>query len=142
MSTESICNIPVKDIKTDDAICFMWATFPNISEALQVMKSWGFYYKTAAFVWIKKNKKSNTLFWGMGAYTRANAEICLIGISKSTKAQQLVKSHAVHQIIESEIKKHSEKPAIVRDKIIKLCGDLPRIGYQYNMDSFTKIYII
>jgi N6-adenosine-specific RNA methylase IME4 len=105
----------------------MWATFPNIDQALEVMKAWGFIYKTAAFVWIKKNKKSNTNFWGMGAYTRANAEVCLLGIRKNTKAGQMVKSHAVHQVIESPIEVHSKKPDIVRARIIELMGDVPRI---------------
>lgn len=127
MSTEEICSLPVREICTDNAICFMWATFPNIGEALKVMKAWGFEYKTAAFVWVKKNKKSWTNFWGMGAYTRANAEVCLLGISKNTKAKQMVKRHDIHQIIEAPIEQHSKKPDIVRDKIVQLLGDLPRI---------------
>jgi N6-adenosine-specific RNA methylase IME4 len=127
MKTEDICNLPIKNIKTDDCICFMWATFPNIDQALKVMKAWGFEYKTAGFVWIKKNKKSNTNFWGMGAYTRANAEVCLLGISKNTKAKQIVKSNNVHQIIENPIEEHSKKPNVTRDKIIQLLGDVPRI---------------
>lgn len=87
MCTEDICRLPIKDIKTGNAICFIWATFPNITEALKVMESWGFVYKTVAFVWVKKNRKTNTNFWGMGAYTRANAEVCLLGVSKQTKAK-------------------------------------------------------
>ena len=127
MTTEDICNLPIKDIKTDDAICFMWATFPNIDQALKVMESWGFTYKTAAFIWVKKNKKTDSYFWGMGAYTRANAEMCLIGISKNTKAMTQVQSHAVHQIIDAPIERHSKKPDIVRDKIVELMGDVPRV---------------
>ena len=127
MTTDDICKLPIMNIKTDDAICFMWATFPNIDQALKVMQEWGFKYKTASFVWVKKNKKSNTNFWGMGAYTRANAEICLIGISKKTKAKQCVKSNAVHQIVESPIEAHSKKPDEVRQRILQLLGDLPRI---------------
>lgn len=127
MSTDEISSLPIENIKTDDAICFLWAVFPNIDQALNVMKSWGFEYKTAAFVWVKKNKKSNTNFWGMGAYTRANAEVCLLGVSKKTKAKQMVISHSVHQIIESKIEKHSKKPDVVREKITELLGDVPRI---------------
>lgn len=56
----------------------MWATFPNITEAVKVLEAWGFTYKTAAFVWIKKNRRNGGNFWGMGAYTRANAEVCLL----------------------------------------------------------------
>ncbi len=63
------------------AACFLWATFPNIAEGIRVLEAWGFQYKTAAFVWVKKNAKSGTNFWGMGAYTRANAEVCLLGVS-------------------------------------------------------------
>ena len=127
MTTKDICALPIRNIATDDAICFMWATFPNIDQALLVMNSWGFEYKTAAFVWVKTYKNSNTHFWGMGAYTRANAEVCLIGISKNTKAKKCVKSHAVHQIIIAPFTRHSEKPAETRDRIVELLGDVPKI---------------
>ena len=122
MSTEEIKEIPVNKISAQSAILFLWATFPNINEALEVMEYWGFEYKTAGFVWIKTNKKSNSLFWGMGAYTRANAEVCLIGI-KNIKAKQFVKSHAVHQVILSPIEHHSKKPDETRDRIIQLLGN-------------------
>lgn len=127
MSTADICDLPVRNIATDEAILFMWATFPNITEAIEVMKAWGFIYKTAAFVWVKKNKKSDSLFWGMGAYTRANAEVCLLGVSKKTKASKIVISHGVHQIIQAKIGKHSEKPIEVSERIVDLVGDVERI---------------
>lgn len=127
MEEKDICNIPIKNILDDKAICFMWATFPNIQKALNVMEAWGFEYKTAGFVWCKKNKKSNSWFWGMGSFTRANAEICLIGLKKGTKAKDIVKSHSIHQIVETPIEEHSKKPNEVREKIINLCGNLPRI---------------
>ena len=117
MNTEDICKLPVRKLSNDETVCFMWATFPNIDQALKVMKTWGFTYKTAAFVWIKKNRKANSNFWGMGAWTRANAEVCLIGISPKTKASQCVKSHTVHQVIESAVEKHSKKPDEVRKRI-------------------------
>lgn len=127
MPTSDICELPVRKICADNAVCFMWATFPNIGEAIKVLEAWGFEYKTAAFVWVKKNKRSDSLFWGMGAYTRANAEVCLLGISKQTKAKAIVKSHAVHQIIMSKIGIHSQKPEEVRERIVDLLGDVPRI---------------
>jgi N6-adenosine-specific RNA methylase IME4 len=128
MSTKDICGLPINRLKTDTTILLVWATFPNISQALKVIEAWGFEYKTAAFVWIKKNKKNtNTNFWGMGAYTRANAEVCLLGISKNTKAKEIVKRHDIHQVIESPISRHSEKPNEVRMAIEKLFGDVSRI---------------
>lgn len=127
MNLADICSLPIRKLKTDSTVCFMWATLPKIAQALKALEAWGFTYKTAAFVWVKKNKKSDSLFWGMGAYTRANAEVCLIGISENTKAKSIVKSHAVHQIVMSPVEKHSKKPDVVREKIIELMGDLPKI---------------
>jgi N6-adenosine-specific RNA methylase IME4 len=127
MSTQDICNLPIKDISKKESICFMWATFPQIKEALKVMEAWGFEYKTVAFVWIKKCKKSNKNAWGMGFYTRSNAEICLLGISPKSKKQNLIKNHSVHQVVETIRREHSRKPDEIRDLIIKLCGDVSKI---------------
>lgn len=127
MPTEDICNMPVEKIAGGGAICFLWATFPTLPEALRVMEAWGFSYKGAAFVWVKKNRKSGGNFWGMGQYTRANAEVCLLGVSKGFKASEQVKSHRVHQIVEAPVGRHSEKPDEVRRRIVELLGDVPRI---------------
>ena len=109
------------------AACFLWATFPNIGDGIKVLEAWGFEYKTAAFVWVKKNPKNGRNFWGMGAYTRANAEVCLLGVSKDFKAGQQVRSHSVHQIIEAPFEGHSKKPDEARRRIVELLGDVPRI---------------
>lgn len=58
----------------------------------------------------------------MGAYTRANAEVCLLGISKDTKAKEIVKSHAVHQVIQEPIMRHSQKPKETIKRIETLIG--------------------
>lgn len=99
MTTEDICALPIRQLAGGGQGCvlFMWATFPQVADALRVMEAWGFTYKTAAFVWVKKNRKSNTPFWGMGAYTRANAEICLLGVTPDFRPAAQIKSHAVHQ---------------------------------------------
>lgn len=101
--------------------------FRRRGHALRVMEAWGFEYKTCAFVWIKKNRKSNTNFWGMGAYTRANAEICLLGVTPGFKPAAQIKSHAVHQVIEFPVEEHSKKPEETRRRIVELLGDVPRI---------------
>lgn len=128
MSVDEIASLPVRRLcGGGHAACFMWATFPNIAAALRVMEAWGFEYRTAAFVWIKKNRRSGGNFWGMGAYTRANAEVCLLGTSPGAKVKEMVRSHAVHQIVEAPVERHSKKPEEVRDKIVQLMGDVPRI---------------
>ena len=101
----------------------MWATFPNITEAIKVMEAWGFTYKTAAFVWVKKNRKQGGNFMGLGAYTRANAEVCLLATRGHPKRQ----AANVHQFIIAPIQEHSRKPDEARDKIVALMGDVPRV---------------
>lgn len=127
MSDKEICSLPVKDIVKDNSICFLWSTFPCIESALKVLKSWGFRYITNGFTWIKTYKKSDSLFWGMGQYTRANAEVCLIGVGKSFKATKQIKTHKIHSVIYSQFKEHSKKPDEARERIVELLGDLPRI---------------
>ena len=76
-----------------------------------------------AFVWLKLNKKSPTWFYGLGYWTRGNAEICLL--AKRGKPKR--RSAGVHQFIISPVEEHSKKPDVTRDKIIELAGDLPRV---------------
>ena len=123
MTTAEICALPVREIVREGAACFMWATFPNITEAIKVMEAWGFTYKTAAFVWVKKNRKQGGNFMGLGAYTRANAEVCLLATRGRPKRQ----CAGIHQFVISHIEQHSKKPDEVRDKIVKLMGDQPRV---------------
>lgn len=127
MTTEDICNLPVRKLCGGGASCFLWATFPNIENAIKVMEAWGFQYKTAAFVWIKKNAKSGGNYMGLGAYTRANAEVCLLGVSPGFKAKERIRGHSVRQIIEAPWQGHSRKPEEARRRIVELLGDVPRI---------------
>jgi N6-adenosine-specific RNA methylase IME4 len=122
-SQEWLNNLPVKNITDENCCLFLWVTMPKLNECWELIESWGFQYKTCAFTWIKKNKKKDSFFWGMGRWTRANAELCLL----ATKGKPKRISAGVHSIISSRIEEHSKKPDIARDKIVKLCGDLPRI---------------
>lgn len=123
MSIDDIKNLPISNISADDSILFLWVTFPMLQEGLDTIKAWGFTYKTVGFVWCKKNKKSSSWFWGMGNWTRSNPEVCLIGIKGKPKRLNA----DVHSIIDTPIEWHSKKPDIVRDKIIRLFGDLPKV---------------
>ena len=123
MSIEDICNLPISKISDKNCVLFMWVTMPKLNECLDVIKSWGFEYKTSAFTWVKKNRKSDSLFMGMGRWTRANAEICLL----ATKGKPKRVSASVHSVIVSNIQEHSKKPNEARTRIVDLCGDLPRI---------------
>ena len=51
--------MPVADLAAPDSALFLWATFPQLPEALRLIEAWGFTYKSVAFVWLKKNKKAD-----------------------------------------------------------------------------------
>ena len=123
MSLNDICNLPVKKIADDNCILFMWVTLPKLNQFMNVIESWGFEYKSTAFVWVKKNKISDSFFMGLGRWTRANPEICVL----ATKGKISRKSNAVRQLQIFPIEQHSKKPNKFRNLITELCGDLPRI---------------
>ena len=123
MSIDELCALPVETLAEKDCLLFLWATFPQLPEALRLIRAWGFTFKTVAFVWLKLNKKSPTWFYGLGYWTRGNAEICLL--AKRGKPKR--RSAGVHQFIISPVEEHSKKADVTRDKIIELAGDLPRV---------------
>lgn len=124
MTPEEIKALPVKNLSAKNSVLFLWATMPKLPQALETMEAWGWTFKTVAFTWVKTNKvATNSLFWGMGFWTRSNAEICLLGTRGSPKRV----NKAVHSVIVSPVRKHSQKPDEVRERIVKLMGDVPRI---------------
>ena len=128
MNIDDIYKLPVQDIADENCVLMMWVTYPLLKEGIKTIEEWGFTYKTCGFSWIKKNKNADLfsdggLFWGMGYWTRANNEICLLG----TKGKPKRVGKGVHQVVMSKIDKHSKKPDIVKDRIVELCGDVPRI---------------
>ncbi len=121
MCIEDIKALPVGELAAKDCALFLWITFPCLCEALEVLTAWGFSYKTVAFVWVKQNRKNDDLFTGMGYWTRANAEICIL----ATKGHPKRVDAGVRQVILSHIEEHSKKPDEARERIVRLMGDLP-----------------
>jgi len=124
MTFNQLKELPVKEITDTDSLLFLWATFPILPQAFELLKVWGFEYKTIAFVWIKEDRTNNTpKKYGLGWYTRSNCEVVLLG----RKGKFDRKSASVKQIVAGTLDKHSKKPNEVRKRILQLCGDLPRI---------------
>jgi len=123
MSVEDICRLPISSIASEDCCLFLWTTAPCLQEAIKVVGAWGFTYKTKAFCWVKMNKSGMGIFIGMGYWTRSNSEDCWL----ATKGHPKRIDASISQIIMSPVQSHSHKPAIVRDLIVQLCGNLPRI---------------
>lgn len=125
MTLEEIKNIPVIDIvNKKSCFLFLWCTGPKMDWGIEVLKSWGFRYVTIPFVWIKTKNNSNDIRYdGIGCYTNNNAEYCLLGrIGKYQRANTGVRQILLHRKL-----KHSQKPDEIRNRIIRLIGDLPRI---------------
>lgn len=119
MPLEDIKALPVEGLAGKDCVLFLWATFPMLQEALDVIRAWGFTFKT----WIKLAPKADSIYWGMGYWTRSNAEICLL----ATRGQPRRQAKNVHQVIISHVEEHSKKPDEARRRIVALMGDIPRV---------------
>lgn len=124
MAPGQIKSLPIGDISADDAALFLWTTDSHLKLALEVMESWGFKYTTIAFVWLKLTSKGNYCF-SMGPWTGKSTEICLLGTKG--KAHSMVKDRSVRQLVIAERREHSRKPDEVRDRIVQMFGNIPRI---------------
>ena len=124
MKLSEIKSLPITEIADDDCYLFLWVTSPFLEKGFEVIKSWGFKFATVGFVWVKmKNDMSEFRKDGLGKYTISNAEYCMI--ARKGKYRRVAKN--VQQIILTPKLGHSRKPKEIRDRIIRLVGDLPRI---------------
>ena len=115
---------PIQDISDDDCTLFLWATGPQMNQAIQLIERWGFHFTTVAFVWIKTTSKANTIRYTPAYWTMANAEYLLFAKKGRPKRNQA----NVKQILFAPLGKlHSAKPPIVRDRIVDLVKDGPRL---------------
>lgn len=117
MPLKDICALGVQDIVTDDAVLFLWATAPLLPEALKVMESWGFGYKSQ-MVWDKENI-------GLGFWFRGQHEILLLGVRGKPPAP--APSSLVPSVFREKRTEHSRKPAFFAEMIDAYYPDLPKV---------------
>ncbi len=122
MKLPDLKKLQITNISDKNCALFMWVTLPMIQEGLELMKAWGFRYMTTAFVW-NKIYANGKPYCGMGYWTRSGSEICLLGFKGKMERQ----SKKVYQVISSKVTEHSKKPDEIRNRIVELMGDLPRI---------------
>jgi len=131
MTLEQIKSLPIEDIVEKDAVLFLWTTGPFMEQATQVIDAWGFQYKTVGFVWIKttqlsKGRPGSPDGWlkkNLGKWTLSSTEFVLLGTKGSLKKE----TKNIRQVVMSPIRGHSQKPEVVRERIVALLGDKPRI---------------
>lgn len=132
MSTPLLCDMPVARVAADDAILLLWATWPNLLEAIQVGQAWGFTYKTLGFIWVKRSSQGKGWHQGLGYYTRANSEPCLLFTRGTPKRihngvhQLIVSDDSVHmlpgfeEVLTARLTAHSAKPDEFYERVEKL----------------------
>ena len=123
MSDIEIISLPVQSIISQNAILFMWIVDCKIPLIVPLMEGWGFTYKTVGFVWNKIAKHTTGVNATFSKYTRKSCEFLYVG----TRGKCLAENHTQNQYVPQAKRKHSQKPDCIRDMIVKMCGDLPRI---------------
>jgi N6-adenosine-specific RNA methylase IME4 len=124
MTLEQIKALPVADWADDNCVLLLWTTDPLLEKAFDVIRSWRFTYKTVGFYWAKLNKGNGKLSWdersfftGLGFWTRANPEPCLL----ATRGHPKRRSADVRKLVVSSRREHSRKPDEIYDRIEALC---------------------
>lgn len=146
MTMEQIRNLPIPDLAAPVAAVLMWCTYPYLDEQIKLFKHWGFRFRTIAFNWVKLNPKGYwtpmadpnyspdkqyvkfgdlfySVFFGVGYYSKSNAEPCLLGM----RGQLPTRDNTVSSVILAPRREHSRKPDEARERIVRLFGDVPRI---------------
>ncbi len=133
MTFHEMAALPIDTLAAENCAMFMWATRPRIEEALALIRAWGFEYVTEAFTWVKTRGTnvdgSGKPFLGLGHTTRANTEPVLYARRGKPKRVDASVSQVVidNELITAELGRHSAKPPEVRDRIVKLMGDVARV---------------
>lgn len=123
MGWEEIAALPVGELASRNCACFLWAIDPLLDKAFETLRRWGFRFVTVAFTWAKLNPSGEGYAMGTGYYTRANPEICLLGMAGSMPRLDA----GVRQLVVEPRREHSRKPDRIADDIVRLFGDRPRI---------------
>lgn len=123
MSVDQIGALPVSSLAAPDCILFLWGIWVMLPEALKVIESWGFIYKTCAFNWVKADiqqidflKESSDGQLGLGYWVRQNSEFCLL----ATRGKPKRLNADVRQGIIAPRREHSRKPDGVHERIERL----------------------
>jgi len=124
MTVGEIAALPIAQLAAPDCLLAMWWVAPMPLEALLVIEAWGFRLKTMkGFTWHKTTRHGHSHF-GMGHWTRANTEDCLF----ATRGKPLRRDAGISQFVSApRLEPHSSKPKEIRDLLVRLVGDVPRL---------------
>ena len=131
MADDELAKLPVRELLRDPkrGAFFVWATCPKLDLAIQTIGAWGLHYRGVAFNWIKTRRDGGVI----GAQgvpptgTKPTSELCLLATTCAKGRPFPLLDAGVPQILLAPRGRHSEKPAEVRERIVRLYGDRPRI---------------
>lgn len=129
MSVEQLSEIDISRILNNKAAVFMWATCPRLDFAIQLLAAWDLTYRGVIYNWVKTNRQGKVIS-GQGVnptFTKPTSELVLAATTNSRGRPFPILDLAQGQVVHHPRGRHSEKPAIFRNLIEKLCGDRPRI---------------
>jgi len=106
MSLDDIKKLPVSNHAADNCVLLLWAIDPLLDKAFEVIKAWDFVFRTVGYYWVKQNIRSPGYFTGLGYYSRANPEQCLL----ATRGHPKRTAKDVKKLIVSPRREHSRKP--------------------------------
>ena len=121
MKLKEICDLPISQVASEKAHLYLWVPNALLREGLEVMKAWGFIYKTN-IVWYKIRKDGGPDGRGVGFYFRNVTELLLFGIKGSYRT--LSPGRRMVNIISSRKREHSRKPDQIFD-VIEQCSSAP-----------------
>ncbi len=124
MTLEDICGLPVADMLAPGAHCYLWVPNALLPEGLQVLRAWGFDYKSN-IVWHKVRKDGGSDGRGVGFYFRNVTELVLFGV-RGKNARTLAPGRSQVNLLATRKREHSRKPDEVFP-IIEACSPGPRV---------------
>ena len=108
LSIEDIKDLPVEAVTAEKAHLYLWVPNSLLAEGLDVMKRWGFEYKTN-LIWYKVRKDGGPDRRGVGFYFRNVTEMILFGV-RGSKARTLEPARSIPNVIIQRKREHSRKP--------------------------------
>ena len=140
LTMEELCQLKVGELADENCALFIWTVTPKLDQLFPILKAWNFRFINKAFSWIKVDKNNNPRLLP-GYYTGSNTEDCYLAIRGKMKPID----KGVRQVVISRLEKHSKKPNEIRERIVKLFGDLPRLEIfsrqceKYDKDGWVNV---
>ena len=120
MTNADIAALPVASISDDNCLLFIWITNPMLDIGMEIIKAWGFEFKTVAFVWEKQSLNP-------GFYTMSQCELCIVAKKKGGNIPKPRGARNVRQFLSEKRTVHSKKPDEIRNRIVEMFPEQDKI---------------